>query len=359
MGETNSTQLITYDMIIDYEYKVSGSYYISLIVEDENGLQSEPSNSQSVLVNQAPICFFIMLSMSSYSGIVTFQTNTTYTWDLDGKIIDYIWTFGDGASLRGTSLELVQHKYDMSGNYTVTLTVIDNMNSTAQYILETFVILDELSIPDCMDITSPNFGTTNNIVSESISINYAPTVNLHYWTNVSNPNHFFFSGQSSFDFDGSIISYQWQLNRQNLTEKPFFDIHINEGGITEVALIIKDNQGAIANKSLFIDVPYLPLAVFEIYAINESSILLDASHSLSFPRNINNLTSYTWSIKDINNVEIKQKDTKSELVLLLADGLYYISLLIEDSQGQTASRSQTFTMGNIDKGSEIMTLPMY
>lgn len=64
-----------------------------------------------------------------YTGIigvnVEFSGNDSF--DLDGTITNYTWNFGDGTTGSGKEVE---HKYMTNGNYTITLTVIDNESNT-------------------------------------------------------------------------------------------------------------------------------------------------------------------------------------------------------------------------------------
>ncbi len=62
---------------------------------------------------------------SPYTGMVLqeIKLNGTGSFDLDGTISNYSWNFGDGTTGRGST---VTHTYTSNGNYTVTLTVIDN-----------------------------------------------------------------------------------------------------------------------------------------------------------------------------------------------------------------------------------------
>ncbi len=54
---------------------------------------------------------------------VSFDASSSY--DPDGYIVEYIWDFGDGRTLT-TSKAVVTHVYEEPGEYTVTLTVVDN-----------------------------------------------------------------------------------------------------------------------------------------------------------------------------------------------------------------------------------------
>jgi len=64
-----------------------------------------------------------------YHGIVASEItfNGTNSFDLDGSIVSYNWNFGDGTSGTGASST---HVYSTNGNYTVTLTVMDNESRT-------------------------------------------------------------------------------------------------------------------------------------------------------------------------------------------------------------------------------------
>jgi hypothetical protein len=51
------------------------------------------------------------------------------SYDEDGKIISYMWNFGDGSSIAPG--DTVQHVYAEAGEYTITLTVTDNGDATS------------------------------------------------------------------------------------------------------------------------------------------------------------------------------------------------------------------------------------
>lgn len=70
-----------------------------------------------------------------FAGKLILFKSTSY--DLDGNITLYIWNFGDG-NVIVTNSSMIEHKYDNIGNYTVTLTVVDDdglTNSTSKKIV--------------------------------------------------------------------------------------------------------------------------------------------------------------------------------------------------------------------------------
>jgi PKD repeat protein len=56
--------------------------------------------------------------------------NGSKSYDSDGTIVTYHWTFGDGTTEDGMK---VTHNYTSPGNYSVTLTVTDNKGATDTY----------------------------------------------------------------------------------------------------------------------------------------------------------------------------------------------------------------------------------
>ncbi|MFO7678020.1 MAG: NosD domain-containing protein [Thermoplasmatota archaeon] len=64
-----------------------------------------------------------------YLGVVAEEIifNASSSFDLDGSITEHVWDFGDGITASGS---IVSHVYSSSGNYTISLTVIDNDGNT-------------------------------------------------------------------------------------------------------------------------------------------------------------------------------------------------------------------------------------
>jgi len=88
--------------------------------------------------------------------------------DSDGGIDVYAWTFGDGASSNQAN---PSHIYSAAGNYTVTLTVTDNLGATAA---ESTTATISNAIPD----NNPPVCTINSPSAATTSINVGGTVNF-------------------------------------------------------------------------------------------------------------------------------------------------------------------------------------
>jgi phosphatidylserine/phosphatidylglycerophosphate/cardiolipin synthase-like enzyme len=129
-----------------------GEYYTGVFLYDWNS-----SN------NQPPIASFT----HSPSNPVVNQTitfNASNSTDPGGTIENYEWDFGDGEKAEG---EIVTHSYSSAENYTVKLTVTDNVgaaNSTAQVIHVGVAVATTVSIKTPSEVSEgENFTATVNV----------------------------------------------------------------------------------------------------------------------------------------------------------------------------------------------------
>jgi len=82
--------------------------------------------------------------------------------DSDGSIVSYIWDFGDGTIDEG---QIISHSYKISGNYTVTLIVVDNFNGEDSD-------TTQVTITNCWDYEEePSTNSTNNSIIKNIVAN--------------------------------------------------------------------------------------------------------------------------------------------------------------------------------------------
>ena len=87
--------------------------------------------------------------------LITFDGSNSY--DRDGRIITWHWSYGDGSSGTG---ETITHSYNQTGNYTVTLTVTDNMFATDVYTTTAHIARGN-NPPSTPTISGPTFGHAN------------------------------------------------------------------------------------------------------------------------------------------------------------------------------------------------------
>jgi len=136
-GETASFTVYVYDKYVhptdNRSFKINHpsphNYYINLSVnatpnQDENG-GGGGGGGGDTLSNKAPKANAGGPYQEYVNEPITFNGSKSY--DPDGKIISWSWTFGDGNSGTG---EVTAHTYTQVGSYMVVLTVTDNKSAT-------------------------------------------------------------------------------------------------------------------------------------------------------------------------------------------------------------------------------------
>jgi len=107
------------------------TFEVSVIAQDENGLNSSWSLPLNVTVSQAdlggepPVADFDVPSNVSVNQTIVFDASGSF--DEDGIIVSYYWDFGDGENGSGM---IADHVYTNPGQYNVTLVVTDNNDNT-------------------------------------------------------------------------------------------------------------------------------------------------------------------------------------------------------------------------------------
>jgi len=108
-------------------------------------------------------------------AVVTFDASASY--DPDGTIVEYRWTFGDG-STQSTAAPVVQHTYGL-GSPTSVLPVLEVVDDTGHLDRVDSILIQPLNGPDTappsITITAPSAGASFSTTADMITIggNYA------------------------------------------------------------------------------------------------------------------------------------------------------------------------------------------
>ncbi len=283
---------------LEHSYAESGTFTITLTVEDDNG--AGDSTSQTVTVeapNQEPEADF------SYScGELDCVFDASASIDFDGELTAYGWTFGDGFSSSGT---VVTHTFEEGGSYTVTLAIEDNHGAS-----------DSRS-----RTVSVSPGQSNAAPQASFSSD-------------CHENRCVFDAGASVDSDGQIVTYRWYFGDGSDANGKVVEHVYSEEGKFYVTLIVVDEKGASDNRkrSVLATLPNDdPVANFTV-SCEDRQCTLDAGSSKDSDGSIAN---YDWAFGD-GSTDRGQTVTHD----YQEDGVYAVTLKVTDSGQASDSRTQ-------------------
>ncbi len=240
--------------------------------------------------------------------------------DPDGSIVSYQWNLGDGTTASG---ETIQHTYLQSGNFLVTLKVIDNdgaAQSTTQQIS-----VEGIDLPNQPPIAA--------IIADPITGDAPLTVR--------------FDAGNSTDPDGQIAQYVWLYQDGSPIENEAQTIHTFERiGAYNVTLIVFDDEGLAGFTTQLIQVNGVnqpPIARIESEQLepgNALQVRLDASNSED-PDGF--IAFYDWDFGDGTTA------AGSNFVHQYpAPGTYNVRLTITDNLGEQATVTESIMVTSGD-----------
>ncbi|MFA5772651.1 MAG: PKD domain-containing protein [Thermoplasmata archaeon] len=142
-GDSESTAWSLYNINQSHTYSHSGNYSIKFYAKDSSGTESNTTINITI-ENIPPIP---VMSTPHRSGKVgeTITFDASKSTDPYGKIVAYIWDFGDGTK-ETVDNPIVTHVYQEPWQYKVTLTLIDDNGTSSNITLDpALLILSETS----------------------------------------------------------------------------------------------------------------------------------------------------------------------------------------------------------------------
>jgi PKD repeat protein len=242
------------------------------------------------------------INISETAGLIPFTVNfdASESYDEDGNIIDYRWSFGDGANAKGKN---VSHTYTQKGTFTVVLSVIDS---------------DMRVGTDQVEIVAST-GEPFALFEPSATMGMAPfTVEL--------------DASNSKDADGEIVSYSWDFGDGVAGDGVVVTHTYATGGTFAVKLTVTDNDGKTGTSTRTITVYQKPTACFTAtpdFGKPPLAVSFDASCSSDVDGTIQ---SYKWDFGDgLSGSAMKITHTYSTPGNLMA------VLTVEDNDGYTGT----------------------
>ena len=260
--------------------------------------------------NLPPVAIFTE-SAETVSIGVPIHFNASGSYDPDGYIVSYFWDFGDGTNATDV---IVDHAYDGSGTYTVTLKVTDNYGAV-DFASSTKTVIPNQP-PVALFTESATTVFTNDIIK--------------------------FNASATYDLDGTIVSYSWDFGDDNVATGVSVEHSYADDGAYNVTLTVTDDDGAT---DIAISTKYVlnrpPVASFTesaetIYTDEVVTFNATSSHD---PDGV--INSYLWDFGDGTNATgVTVDHTYAD------DGAYTVTLTVTDDDGLTATVTSTKTVLN-------------
>ena len=209
--------------VVTHSFPSPGVYTVRLRVVDDQGASDDEVKTVNVVVlNQPPVAQFTFSPASPAPGEwVQFDASASY--DPDGTIVDYRWDF-DGDGVMDATGQTAFYSYPAPGVYSVRLVVTDNQGASDDEVKS--VVVAAPNRPPVAQFT----------ISPSPALVGVPVT---------------FNASSSYDPDGFITDYRWDLNGDGtidasgqITSYTYFT-----PGTYQVTLYVTDNAGAMAQST--------------------------------------------------------------------------------------------------------------
>ncbi len=239
--------------------------------------------------------------------------------DSDGEVVSYAWQFGDGQSAGGP---LVEHTYSNEGDYTATLTVIDDggASNTAEVIVSV-----EAAGP------GPNQLPTAAISADPTAGTAPLTVTL--------------SASGSTDADGLIESCLWDFGDGVSGAGAEVTHTYNDAGDYTVVLTVIDNDGGGDQAAVAIHINGKPTASFVMDPQRGVAPVVVHFSAAASTDTDGQISYYYWAFGDGAVEEGPDKVTVDHTYT--AGGAYPVRLVVTDDEGASGYHSTWLTLSEL------------
>ena len=304
---------------VSHVYEATGNYTVTLTVTDNAGLTGTASANITVVSDVPPIAIFFWYPQVPAVNQTVFFNAGFYSYDPDGYIVSWNWSFGDGTSGGGGNRSgnfsdggpFPTHAYATFGDFVVTLNVTDNAGLSAS-------------------------------VSKTIHVNAPPVAAFTISTGIGKiGTPVFFDASASRDPDGDPLNYSWSFGDGSYaTGKIVSHVFATQGQYLIVLVVSDPYTGVSTSTYLAVVPPKSPTAVIAWTPprpiAGQTSVEFNGSNSFDPDGAI---TRYIWEFGD----GVVGSGLTATHVYADA-GTYTIELIVVDEDGVANRDTQTMTV---------------
>ena len=290
---------------VGHAYANPGEYRVRLTVADDSGaIRNTAEDTMTVRVNALPVVDAGFDMVAAPGETLTFDGRRST--DPDGTVTRWTWDFRDGAAAEG---DVATHAFARPGVYAVELTVAD-------------------------DSGHANATDFSQIV---VTVNAQPVADAGPDVSVAPGEGFTLSGERSFDPDGRLTAWRWDIQGEDeALEGARVEHRIDRPGVYKATLTVTDDSSAsnrTAQAETTIRVNHQPLAEAGHDVFSETlRIVLDGSGSADAD---NDGLAYSWDFGDGHVAEgMVVEHTYA------TGGVYPVVLTVDDGRGLANSRAR-------------------
>ena len=292
-----------------HQYRSAGVFSVTLTVTDTGGNKGSRSKSLTVGAGSGPTASFVFSPSSPGIGeVVVFDASQSIA-PAPRRIVSYEWQFGTGRSATGM---IVSKSYDTPGDYNVTLTVTDDAGNVA---VATSTVTVGTSSPGGLTAAF-TFSPTSPAANVAVNFN-----------------------ASSSTGSANITSYKWDFGDGHTTTTASAAVAhtYTANGAFVVTLTVKDANGLTATTNETVTVGAGATASFTSSPPSPTAGVVSFHASASTASSGATIVNYVWSFGDGNAIAT----ASATLSHTYAAGTYTVKLTVTDSNGSSASSTQT------------------
>ncbi|WP_222184728.1 PKD domain-containing protein [Geminicoccus harenae] len=291
--------------VVRYAYDRPGTYEVTLTVTDDSASATSQASDRLIVTVNAPPVAEAGPDQRVTASEVRFDGSGSV--DPDGRIVRYLWAFGDGATGAGPA---PAHVYQAPGRYLVRLTVTDDSGTLRS------------SAGDTLEVT----------------VNQAPIADAGQDLLGAPGQELRFSGAGSIDPDGDISAYLWDFKDGSTASGEEVTHRFAKAGVYDVQLTVQDDTGqpdAVDFDKAKVVINARPIAKAgpDVLAAPGDPVVLDGGNSFDPDGRIEG---YRWAFSDAPEPAVEPKVTRS----YGEPGVYGARLTVTDGSGAANGSDQ-------------------